>query len=294
MILVTGATGTTGSEIVRQLAAAGARVRALVHRRPAAAAVGGHVEYVTGDLADAASVERAMAGVERVMLIPPVDPRAAEMQRNVAAAAKRAGVRHIAKLSVLAVNPNSPVRFLRWHAEGERIVADSGIPATNLRANSFMQNILHMAPQIAATGVFYQPAGNARISFVDARDIGAAATRVLTEDGHGGRSYDITGPEALTFADAAAAIAEAAGRPVQYREQSPEEFKQTILGFGRPEWVADGLNELYGFYREGLASRVDGAVEKLAGRRATTFREFARDYAPAFSGNAAASGGKAS
>src|SRR5205814_347191 len=156
---ITGATGTVGSETVRQLAAAGATVRALA-RNPekAKGMLGSGVEIAAGDLGDPASLEAALRGVERAFLLPPVDEHAVALQESFIAAARRTGTKQIVKLSALGAALDSPVPFLRQHAEGQKLLEASGIPFTELQPNSFMQNLFLVASTIAAEGVFYEPA----------------------------------------------------------------------------------------------------------------------------------------
>jgi uncharacterized protein YbjT (DUF2867 family) len=145
-----------------------------------------------------------------------------------------------------------------------------------------MQNLFQLAGTIAGQGVFYQPAGDARISHVDVRDIAAVAAAVLTEDGHAGKLYEITGPEAVTFTQVAEALSAALGKPITYVDVSPQDFKQSLLGWGQPEWAVDALNELYAFYKQGGGSLVTNIVETVGKKQPTTIEQFARDFVQVF------------
>jgi uncharacterized protein YbjT (DUF2867 family) len=285
MILITGATGTVGSETARQLAALGTTVRALA-RNPekAKGMLGTGVEIAAGDLGDPASLEAALRGVERAFLLPPVDEHAVKLQENLIGAAQRAGTKLIVKLSALGAALDSPVPFLRQHAEGRKKLEASGIPFTELQPNSFMQNVLVAAPMISAEGVLYQPAADARISHIDARDIAAVAVKALTEAGHEGKIYPITGPEALSFEEVVAKLSAVLGKRVRYVNVSPADYKQGLLQYGVSEWQAEAVLTLYAWYREGKGALVTNVLAEVIGKAPITFDQFARDYAGAFRG----------
>jgi uncharacterized protein YbjT (DUF2867 family) len=285
MILVTGASGNVGTELARILTARAIPFRALV-RSPEAAqkidALAG-AELVAGDFNDSATIARALAGVDRAFLLTPSSERAEAQQTAFVDVARQQGVRHVVKLSQWAADPGSPVRFLRYHAAVEQAIQASGLAYTFLRPNLFMQGLLGFRASIVAEGRFYAAAGDAKISAVDVRDIATVAAATLTEPGHEGRTYDITGPEALTHAEMAERLTEALGRRVEFVDVPPDAMRQALIGVGLPTWQADGLIEDYAHYRRGEASVVASSVRDVTGAPPRSFREFARDYAPAFS-----------
>lgn len=285
MILITGATGTTGTELNKLLASRGVPVRAMVRSENGAKKVAGlaGVEPAIGDFDDAASLERALRGVERAFLLTNSTERAEAQQRTFVEAGRRTGLRHVVKLSQLAADERSPVRFLRYHAAIERMIMESGMAYTFLRPNLYMQGLLAFAQSIKANGQFFAAAGDARVSVVDVRDNAAAAAAALTEPSHEGRTYSLTGPQALTHAEMAAAISEAVGRTVTFRDIPPEAMRDALLGMGVPLWQADGLIEDYAHYRRGEAAAVMSGVQEATGRPPRPFSAFARDFAPAFS-----------
>ncbi len=286
MILVTGATGTNGSEIVKQLCATGAKVRALVRNSVKAEVIAQPgVEIIEGDFSKPETLKAALQGVEKAIFLPPFDPRMVEWQSSFIEAAKHAGIKHIVKFSVLGANPNSPVSLLKWHGQGEKQLEESGISFTHLRPNGFMQNFLALAPTISTQGVFYQPADDAKISHVDVRDIVAVAVKSLTEDGHENKVYTITGPQALSFDEIALQLTALTGKQVKYINVSPEDFKRSLLGFKQPEWLADAVNELFEFYRSGYGSIVTDVVAEVTNKQPVSFDQFTKDYAQVFMGN---------
>lgn len=285
MILVSGATGTVGRALVNELNSTNVPFRALVRDTAKAQEwKQDNVELVQGDFDDPESLQAALTGVERAFLLPPFVPLPGvkELQANFINAAKAVGVKHIVKLSVVGAALDSPASLVRGHAEGEKLLAESGLAWTNVRANGFDQNLFQNAATIKGNGQFYQPAGDAKISMVDVRDIAAVAAKVLTGQGHEGKTYDVTGPEAIDFNQVAADLSAAIGKPVQYIPISDEQFKQTMTSYGVPDWMVQYLDELYAAYRTGYGSEVSGDVATVTGRPAIRFAQFAQDFASAF------------
>jgi uncharacterized protein YbjT (DUF2867 family) len=284
MILITGGTGTTGRDIVRQLKGASG-VRAMV-RDPERAGFDGvaGLEVVRGDFDRPETLEAALEGVERALLLSPPDPRTVEHQASFIEAAKRAGTRHVVKFSAIGADASAPGGFMKWHGEVEEILKASGLAYTMLQPNSFMQNLLGSAQAIAAEGKIYQSVGDARASLVDTRDVAAVAARVLTEEGHEGKSYVITGPEALSYHEVAAKLSEATGRRITYVPVSPAEFSAGASAQGLPDWLVHALGLLNENFARGDSELVTDAVREVAEVEPRTFDQFARDFAPAFGG----------
>ena len=224
MILVTGATGLNGKELLRLLSARGVGVRALV-RNPARAesiAALPHVEIVQGDMARPETLVAALRGVDRAMLISSSDPMMLEVQSNFIEAAKKAGVQHVVKLSGIMPELNSAFRFARMHGEIEQRLEASGMAFTHLRAGEFMPAYFRQVPNIAAKGAMFLPMEDARIASIDVGDIAEIAASVLTGSGHEGRIYPLTGPQALTMTEVAAKLSAATGKTVRYVNVPPE------------------------------------------------------------------------
>ena len=285
-ILLTGATGNVGSEVAKLLAARGVAFRAMVRHpddQPAQAlrALPG-AEIVTGDFNDAASLSRALEGIERAFLLTNSTAQAEAQQRSFVAQAQRAGVKHVVKQSQWAAAAESPVRFLRYHAAVEQAIRATDLAYTFLRPNLFMQGLLAFKDAMQRQGQLFAPIGAARISAVDVRDIAAAAAAALTEPGHENKIYDLTGPAALTHAEMAAGLAAALGRPVAFVDVPPADLQHYLLRAGMDPWQAEGLLEDYAHYPRGEAAEVAPGVQEATGRPPRDFATFARDYAPAF------------
>lgn len=284
-ILITGATGTIGRQLAEQLAILGVPFRALVrsaNNTAALAALKG-AELVTGDLSDSASLANALKGIRRAFLLTNSSEQAEALQLNFVKAARAAGVEHIVKLSQLAADLHSPVRFLRYHAAVEQAIRQSGMTWTFLRPNLFMQGLLGFSEPIARKGLFFAAIGDARVSLVDTRDIAVMAAAALTQNGHAGKTYDITGPGSLMHHEIAAGFTEVLGKEVRFIDVSPEEMRQAVIGAGFPLWQADGLIEDYAHYARGEAAIVTTAVQEVTGQQPRSFKAFVRDHAAAFS-----------
>jgi uncharacterized protein YbjT (DUF2867 family) len=282
-ILVTGASGSTGSELIKRLSANRVPVRAMVRRPPVQAYdASSGVEYVTADFEDPVSTRRALDEIERAFLVTNSSERTEAQQLAFVEAARTAGLRRIVYLSQLNATKGSPVRFLRYHAVVEEAISLSGIAFTHLRPNLFMQGFLAFRSSIASKGSFFAPAGDAEVSIVDVRDIAAVAATALTESGHEGKIYDVTGPDALTHMDIAAQLSDVLGRQVTFVDIPESAMREALIAHGFPEWQADGLTEDYAHYRRREASNVSSTVPDVTGRPARSFLTFARDYKEAF------------
>lgn len=288
MILVTGATGTNGVEIVKLLSRSGVRCRALVRNPEKISTLSDlpGVEVVQGDLSRPESLPPALDGVDRALLYSSIAPDLAELQGNFVRAAKKAGVRHIVKFSGIDADPHCEWRFLRWHGIAEQDLEESGLAFTHLQPNQFMQVYLRFQVTIASQGKFYAASKDSRVSPVDVRDIAAVAVAALTGTGHEGKKYVITGPEALTYFDVADKLSAAICKKVSYVDVPLEAAKQAILDTGAPAWFAEGQAEQFRFRWQGNQSRVTSTIADVAGKKPTSFEDFAREYASYFRGEA--------
>ena len=280
MILVTTA-GKVGTEAVRSLILREAPVRVLVRdpgKTRALADAG--AEIVVGDLDVPASIDQAMAGVTAVVLVSPAVPA---QELNVVASAARAGVGHVVKATSKA-SADSPIARRRGQAEIEAGLAASGLPHTLLRSNAYMQNVLALAPAIAATSGFGSAAGKGRAGLVDARDVGAVAAEIaVSPASHAGKAYWLSGPELISNYDVAAVLSELLGRAVTYTELSFEENRDAMIRAGVPAAIAEMNAQAFSLTADGDAEWVTDDVTAILGRPARSFGQFAADYATAFS-----------
>jgi uncharacterized protein YbjT (DUF2867 family) len=282
-ILITGGTGAVGGELIRQLLAAGVSLRALVRSAEKGAALAARgVEVFEGDFAQPETLPPALAGIERVFLLSNAHERQAELQSNLIGAALEAGARHIVKLSALGSAPDSPITLAAQHARTEQQLKDSGLEWTILQPHSFMQNLLGNAGSIVGEGAFRGAAGEGKIAPVDVRDIAAVAAATLTEAGHAGQTYLITGPETLTYAQIAEQLGAAIGKPVRYVDIPREQYVAGLKGYGVPAFLAEDLGTLQQIFAAGYGDVVTDVVQRVAKKAPISFAQFARDYADAF------------
>lgn len=285
MILITGATGTIGSELAKLLSAKGLKFRAYIRSVKKAEALKlVNMEIFNGDLSDKAALKKAMKGITRVFLLSSADPRQVEYQRNVIEAAKAEGVTLIVKQSVFGVGPKSPVSLARWHWETEEELRKSGVPYAILRPTMFMQNLLMSAESVKKEGVIYSPMGDAKASFIDARDIAKCAMTILTGRGFEGKVYELTGPRAITYRDIAGELSKVGGHEVKCVNVSLEDARKWILSIGVPEWLANDITKLNEIFAAGQASIVTTSVRDVTGVTARGVETFVEDYAEAFFG----------
>ena len=283
-VLVTGATGNVGSWVVRELQARDVSVRAFVRDSDGAAGkLGDGVELASGDFSDAASVRRALEGVEGVFLACDNNPRQVEYETGVIDAAAAAGVRRIVKLSAFGTEIGSPLAFWDWHGRIEKHLRAAGIPpAVVLRPSFNMANLLGAAEQVRHEGALVAPAEGARIAMIHPRDVAAVAAVALSTDGHEGQTYVLTGPEAITYEQVAEELSAVAGRHIQFVAVPDEMARQTLVRAGMPEFAAEQIVALFGILRQGAYEQITDTVRTMTGRDSRTFAEFARDHAGLF------------
>ena len=292
LILVTGATGNVGTELIRELSNTGANFRAGVHSNKSADKLGTNLsraQLVEIDYDKPDTLGRACEGVGKIFLLTPDSPSAVELVSNLVKEAKKAGVRHIVKQSnILVTEMKATSNYVRLHREAEKIIEESSLQFTFLRSNDFMQNFVNFfAPTIKTNSAFYIPGGDAKVSFVDVRDIAAVAAKVLTqrdesETRHFGNAYNITGPEALSYYQAAEILSNTAGKKINYVNITEADTRRGMKDMGMNEWFINIALELFDNYRKGYASQVSDAVESITGNRPISFSQFTMDYAGVF------------
>lgn len=282
-VLVTGATGTVGAQVVSALRERGVAARAFVRDPEKAARVLGEgVELAVGDFCDRGSIERALRGIDRLFLACGNVPEQVGHECAAIDAAKAAGVARVVKLSGPRAAVDSSLLFERWHGEIERHLLGSGLPWVLLRPSAYMTNLLANAETIRQTGRLFAPAGAAEIAYVDPRDVAAVAAATLATDGHEGSAYALTGPEAIAYERIAQALSAATGRTIEYVDVPGEVARQAMLEAGMPAMVADSIVDVLATQRAGSMARTTDAVRTLTGTDPGTFAQFARDHAALF------------
>jgi uncharacterized protein YbjT (DUF2867 family) len=275
MILVTGAAGNVGGELVAALAEAGQPVRALTRSaRPGRFPPG--AEAVAGDLNDPASLRTLLTGADGVFLLPGY----ADMP-GVLAEAGRAGVRTVVQLSGMSAGSgNLDNAITAYMAASEQAARESGLAWTILRPAMFMSNALQWLPQLRSGDVVRAPFGQVRAAVTDPADIAAVAARALTAPGHEGRVYELSGPDSLTAADRVAILGQALGRDLRFEAQTDAEARAEMSATTPARYV----DAFFDFYAAGTLdeSRVLPAVREVTGRPPRTFAQWVAAHAGAF------------
>lgn len=276
-ILVTGATGNVGRELVPLLAGTGHAVRALVRDRRKWSPVAGRVECIEGNLDLPETLVRAMDGVDSVYIVSPLT----QQVENVIAAAKAAGVRCIVKQSTIeadrALGPG------KWHREQELLIEASGLGWTFLRPTLMMVNIIQWWGHTVRTqSRVYFPGGRGKVSPVDPRDIASLACAVLTQPGHAAQMYDVTGPDMLSAREMVGVLSHVLGRRIRYVRIPFFVAAMAMRRFGATRQLTDAIKETFGAWDRNEYAYVSDAVERVTGRRPRGFENWCREHRAAF------------
>ena len=281
LILVAGATGTVGTEVVRQLVEQGERVRVLTRDPQNAVKFGAAVDVFVGDLGKPDTLAPAFRGADHLFVLSNY-PTIALFEGNAYDAAKAAGVARIVKLSGRHTNADffCGTAVAASHSESEQRLQSLGIPWTILRPGTFASNLLTFFNR--ENGGFFLPMGEGRDSFIDPRDIAACAVKLLTTPGHDGRIYEVTGTENLTYAQCAEKVSAAAGKTVVYEDIPEDVLRPGLLAMGVPAPIVESFLSFFAGVRDGKVFPPTSAVADLLGRPARSLDDWAKDHAAAF------------
>jgi uncharacterized protein YbjT (DUF2867 family) len=294
-ILVTGSTGTVGSEVVKQLASISSSsgdnisIRAAVHSQNKTDRLkqfgNKRVEIVDLDYTKPETLAGALNKVDQIFLQTLPVPDITNMTSNLVKEAKKNDVKHIVKLSAMGANSEPRSTILRLHGKEEKIIEESGIPYTFLRPPAFMQNfITQFGYTIRTQNAFYVPAGDAKMSFVDSRDIAAIASKILINKNggsqqHVNKAYDVTGRDALSYSQVAQILSSEVAKKISYVDVTEEDARKGMKQMGADDCFIDVMLELFRITRAGYGSQTTAAVEHIIGRKPISFAQFAKDYA---------------
>jgi uncharacterized protein YbjT (DUF2867 family) len=281
-VLVTGATGNTGTGLVPALRKAGVDVRVFVRDASKAQPMKDMgVEVMVGDLDRPETIRPAVEGVDKIYLLTWNGPTQAQQAKNVIKEATKAGNPHLVRHSMWGSEKS---RIVKQGLEVEEAVKSSGLKWTLLMPTFYMQNTLMAAQTIASDGAIYWDMKDGKLAMIDVRDIVDSAFAVLTGNGHEGKSYILTGPAAISLNEVAGTLSKVLGRDVKYVPVPGEAALKSMVDMGLPEWIARGYAELSEGFAENFASSVTKNVPTLTGHPARSFEQFARDFAQAFGG----------
>jgi uncharacterized protein YbjT (DUF2867 family) len=277
MILVTGATGNVGKELVKQLVDKGVQVRVLLRDQKKAAALGDRVEVVIGDLNKPETLGAPMQGVEKLFLVTPDTGQVA----NLLKVAKQAGVQHVVKLSTIEADRSLGPG--KWHRQQEELIKSMGFEWTFLRPTMMMVNTIEWwGETINSQNAVYFPGGKGKVSPVDPRDVATIACTVLTQSGHEGQIYELTGPEAFTISEMVQILAKALDKPIRYTDVPVFAAAMGMLRFGLPFYVVMGLMQTLSALRRSEYAYVTDVVEQVGKCEPRTFNEWCRENIAAF------------
>lgn len=284
MILLTGVTGKTGGETAKQLLAKGVKFRAIVRNEAKAEGLkAAGVELVVGDISDAAVVTQALAGTTKALLVLPNGKTQQANEEQFTDRAKAAGVQHLVKMSSMEAVAHAETPIPKAHWAVEEYIRASGIPWTMLKPNFFMQNLLASANGIKTNKRFSLPMGEGTTGMADIRDIAAVAVEVLTGQGHAGRSYEITGPEVLTFHDVAARFTAVLGEKIEYVPMPMEQFRERMANVLEP-WHLNAVCELFREIAEIGLDHTTDTFKTVMGREPSSLTQFIKDHIAVFRG----------
>ena len=282
MILITGATGNVGRELVKQLDAQGVPLRVVSRDEAKVAPLNQRVERVIGNLRDRATVQRAVSGVERIFMVSLILDEGQQADRLLIEEALRAGVRHIVKLSTLGarVAVDSPIG--RLHHEGEQLIEGSGLAWTFLRPGAFMSNTLQWVGTIKSEGAVFNPMGEGKYAPIAPGDIAGVATLALTALGHEGKAYEITGPESFTVREQVRILSDVLGKPIKCVDIPVGVAAERLQKSGAPSFLVEALSYFWNRVKEGNGEFQNNEVERLTGHRAQSFEEWCRQRRSSF------------
>jgi uncharacterized protein YbjT (DUF2867 family) len=287
VILITGASGTVGKTVLAEMVRTGAKCKAMYRSQAETAKAPAGAATAIGDFTNRETLTAALNGVDSVYLVCSPIPDLVQLENNMIDSCASAGVKHVVLNSALGAG-DYPKSFPSWHRQVENKLKSTPLTYTILRPNSFHQNVLaFFAPSIRAEGAFYSSMGHARVSFIDVRDIAVVAAKALTSSGHAGKTYELNGPEALTYGQLAEKIAKQSGRPTKYVDIPVEAQRKAMLDQGMPVWQVDALLDLQAYYASGKGSSTDGLLQQLLGRAPITMDRFLSEFASEFRTQAA-------
>ncbi|TDC97240.1 SDR family oxidoreductase [Nonomuraea deserti] len=284
-VLITGATGSVSSALLDALDGSALALRALVRDRSRAGALERRgVEVVVGDLGDPSTLPPAFKGVNDVWLLTAMDPRAPENSMNAVWAARQAGVERVVRLSAIGAAHDAPTRNGRLHALSDHELQASGLRWTILRPHAFMQNLLWQAGRIAHDGTFSLNMAQGRLGMIDLRDVADVAAHILRAEPerHHGKIYTPSGPETLSYAEAAEQLGQVLGRTIHYVAADAEDAHAGMVAGGIPHWLAGMFVEYGQALGSGFGDFTTTDVEDVVGRPPRRFADFARDHVAAF------------
>ena len=283
MILITGATGKTGSAAVQELSNQNIPFRVLIRneeKRNQITDMGG--EVIIGAIEDDAALNQAMEGVQKALVLLPNSEQQLFLEKKVVDAALEANVQHIVKMSSMEAVPEATSPIPKLHMQSENYIKNSGMNWTMIKPNFFMQNLLGSGKTIVEQNKFFLPMGEGKAGMIHTKDVGTVIAKVLSEDGHEGQNYEVTGPEILSFHDVAEIFSKVLGKKVDYINVPIDEYKKTLSQFLTNQWHLDSVIDLFKDIAEGGIEDKTDTFQDLIGKSPCSLEQFIQEYSFVF------------
>ena len=275
MILITGATGKSGSATARALNNLGQSYRALIRnpeKEEELKALG--AEVVIGSIEDNQSLVKAMSDVEKVLILLPNSENQLALETQIVDVALQSGTKHIVKVSSIEATPDATSPIPQLHLEAENYIKASGLEWTMVKPNFYMQNLLGSATTIKEQDKIFLPMGEGKTGMIDTRDVGKVIAKVLSEEGHSSMNYEITGPEILSFYDVAETFSNVLNKTVNYIDLPMPAYKDILSNFLTNQWHLDAVIDLFEGIREGGIEEKTDTYAALMGEPPKSLEEF--------------------
>ncbi len=283
MILITGATGKTGSAAVQELSNQNIPFRVLIRNEDKLNQItdmGG--EVIIGAIEDDAALNQAMEGVQKALVLLPNSEQQLFLEKKVVDAALEANVQHIVKMSSMEAVPEATSPIPKLHMQSENYIKNSGMNWTMIKPNFFMQNLLGSGKTIVEQNKFFLPMGEGKAGMIHTKDVGTVIAKVLSEDGHEGQNYEVTGPEILSFHDVAEIFSKVLGKKVDYINVPIDEYKKTLSQFLTNQWHLDSVIDLFKDIAEGGIEDKTDTFQDLIGKSPCSLEQFIQEYSFVF------------
>ena len=275
MILITGATGKTGSATAKSLGEKGETFRALIRneeKKEGLESLGG--EVVIGSIENTEVVNQSMQGVKTVLVLLPNSESQLALEKQLVDSAKQAGVERIVKMSSIEATPDATSPIPKLHLESEEYIKQSGLAWTMIKPNFYMQNLLASAGTIKEQGKIFLPMGDGKTGMIDTTDVGKVLAKVLSEDGHESMNHEITGPEILSFYEVAEIFSQVLGKQVDYVDVPMDAYKETLGQFLTNQWHLDAVIDLFKGIAEGGIEDKTNTFNELTGETPKSLSQF--------------------
>lgn len=273
MNLLTGVTGKVGAHLLDQLSAFDMQTRVLVRDPSKLPSDLPQLDVITGSL-DSPDLDIALQNVDKALILLSNSPQQKELECHFINRAKAAGVRHIVKISAIGADANADAILKQIHGEIEDHLVNCGVTYTIIRPNFFMQNLLTSAGTIAQQSAFYMPMGEAQVGIVDAADVASMALQVLSTPGHENKTYELSGPSLLTFAEIAQVMSKVLGREISYVDIPNASLREAMRNVGVDNWHVSAVGELFELTKSGASASVSNSFEQVVGRRPTSLETY--------------------